>query len=77
MTMSASSSGVEVVGPGGGGWVGSAPAVPIANAESPITAPATADNSRRIATPFIFPLVHSLIPREASTGPHPPHAQHD
>jgi len=73
--MSAKSSDVEVVGPGAGGWVGSAPAVPIANADSPITEPATADNTHRIATPF--PLLHSLIPREASTGPQPPHAQRD
>jgi hypothetical protein len=55
ITMSANSSDVEVVGPGAGGWVGSALAVPIASAESPTTAPATADNSRRIATPFVFP----------------------
>jgi hypothetical protein len=54
-TMSPSSSDEEdVVGPGAGGWVGSAPAVPIANAENPITAPATADNSLRIATPVIL-----------------------
>jgi hypothetical protein len=54
-TMSANSSDVEVVvGPGAGGWFGSAAAVPIANAESPITAPATADNSNRMATPFVF-----------------------
>jgi hypothetical protein len=52
--MSAKSSDVDVVaGPGAGGWVGSALAVPIANAESPITAPAAADTSHRIAAPFI------------------------
>jgi hypothetical protein len=60
---------------GAGGCVGSALAVPIANAESPMSAPATAEKSHRIATPFR--LLHSLIPREASTGPHPPHGQHD
>jgi hypothetical protein len=49
ITMSASSSELEVVGPGAGGWVGSAPAVPIANAESPITAPTNAGNNLRIA----------------------------
>jgi hypothetical protein len=54
ITMSASSSELDVVGPGAGGWVGSAPAVPIANAESPITAPTTAGNSLRIATPVIL-----------------------
>jgi hypothetical protein len=55
MTISAKSSEVDVVaGPGAGGWVGSALAVPIANAESPITAPAAADNSHRIATPSFF-----------------------
>lgn len=47
--MSASSSDVDV-GPGAGGWVGSALAVPIANAESPIAAPATAAHSHRIAS---------------------------
>jgi hypothetical protein len=55
ITMSANSSDVDVdvvAGPGPGGCVGSALAVPIANAESPITAPATDDNSHRIATPF-------------------------
>jgi hypothetical protein len=53
--MSAKSSDVDVVaGPGAGGWVGSALAVPIANTESPITAAAAADNSHRIATPFVF-----------------------
>ena len=53
-TMSANSSDVEVVvGPGAGGWFGSAAAVPIVNAESPISAPATADNSHRIATPIL------------------------
>jgi hypothetical protein len=58
-TMSANSSDVDVVaGPGTGGCVGSALAAPIANAENPITAPAT--NSHRIATPFS--LLHSLIP---------------
>jgi hypothetical protein len=77
ITMSASSSELDVVGPGAGGWVGSALAVPIANAESPITAPTNADNSLRIATPIAFSLLHSLIPREASTGPRLPHAQHD
>ena len=52
--MSAKSSDVDVVaGPGAGGWVGSALAVPIANAKSPITAPAAADTSHRTATPFI------------------------
>ena len=52
--MSAKSSDVDVVaGPGAGGWVGSALAVTIANAESPITAPAAADTSHRIATPSI------------------------
>jgi hypothetical protein len=54
ITMSAKSSDEDVVGPGTGGGVGSALAVPIANAESPITAPATADNTHRIATPFVF-----------------------
>jgi hypothetical protein len=54
ITMSAKSSDDDVVGPGAGGGVGSAPAVPIANAESPITAPAAADNSHRMATPFVF-----------------------
>jgi hypothetical protein len=54
ITMSASSSELDVVGPGAGGWVGSALAVPIANAESPITAPTNADNGRRIATPVIL-----------------------
>jgi hypothetical protein len=54
ITMSASSSELDVVGPGAGGWVGSALAVPIANAESPITAPTNADNSLRIATPVIL-----------------------
>jgi hypothetical protein len=54
MTMSASSSELDVVGTGAGGWVGSALAVPIANAESPITAHANADNSLRIATPIVF-----------------------
>jgi hypothetical protein len=54
ITMSANSSDVDVVaGPGAGGSVGSALAVPIANAESPIAAPAAADNSHRIATVFI------------------------
>jgi hypothetical protein len=54
ITMSAKSSDEDVVGPGAGGGVGSALAVPIANAESPITAPAAADNSHRMATPFVF-----------------------
>jgi hypothetical protein len=54
ITMSASSSELDVVGLGAGGGVGSALAVPIANAESPITAPATADNSHRIATSVIL-----------------------
>jgi hypothetical protein len=63
-TMSANSSDVDVVaGPGTGGCVGSALAVPIANAENPITAPATAANSHRIATPFS--LLHNLIPRRS------------
>jgi hypothetical protein len=52
ITMSANSSDEDVVGPGAGGCVGSAFAVPIAKAESPIAAPATADNSHRIGTPF-------------------------
>jgi hypothetical protein len=60
ITMSASSSEVEIVGLGAGGGVGSALAVPIEEADSPIAAPATADNSHRIGTPF--PLLHSLIP---------------
>jgi hypothetical protein len=59
ITMSAKSSDEDVVGPGAGGGVGSALAVPIANAASPITAPATADNNQRIATPFA--LVHNPI----------------
>jgi hypothetical protein len=75
-TMSARSSEEDVVGPGAGGEVGSALAVPIANAESPITAPATADNSHRMATPFAF-IAAQVDSREASTGPHPPHDQHD
>lgn len=54
ITMSANSSDVDVVaGPGAGACVGSAPAVPIANAESPIDAPVTAaklapDRARRL-----------------------------
>jgi hypothetical protein len=75
MTMSANSSDVDVVGPGAGVGVGSALAVPIANTESPIAAPAATDNNHRIEAPF--PLLRSLFPREASTGPHPPHDQHD
>jgi hypothetical protein len=87
ITMSANSSDVDVVaGPGAGGWVGSALAVPIANAESPTAAPAAADNSHRIAAAFIALL--ACVPvrffvgaqpysREASTGLHPPHAQPD
>lgn len=54
MTMSANSSDEDVVGPGAGNGVGSALAVPIANAAIPTTAPATADNSHRMATPFVF-----------------------
>jgi hypothetical protein len=54
ITMSAKSSDEDVAGPGAGNGVGSALAVPIANAESPISAPATADNSHRMATPFVF-----------------------
>ena len=54
ITMSANSSDEDVVGPGAGDGVGTALAVPIANAESPITALATADNSHRMATPFVF-----------------------
>jgi hypothetical protein len=73
--MSVNSSDEDVVGLGAGSGAGSALAVPIANAESPIAAPATVDNSHRIGTPF--PLLHSLIPSEASTGPHPPHRQPD
>jgi hypothetical protein len=64
ITMSARSSDEDVVGPGAGGEVGSALAVPIANAESPITAPATADNSHRMATPFAFhccSLIHAKL----------------
>ena len=57
--MSAKSSGEDVVGPGAGDGVGSALAVPIATAESPMTAPATAANNQRIATPFA--LVHNPI----------------
>jgi hypothetical protein len=75
ITMSASSSDEDVVGLGAGGGVGSALAVPIAKADSPIAAPATADNSHRIGTPF--PLLHSLFPGEASTRLHPPHPRHD
>jgi hypothetical protein len=55
ITMSARSSDDDVVGPGAGGGVGSALAVPIANAESPITAPATVADSHRIAAPFVSP----------------------
>jgi hypothetical protein len=50
-TMSANSSDVDVVvGPGAGGWFGSAAAVPIATVDNPMTT--TADNSSRIATPI-------------------------
>jgi hypothetical protein len=76
ITMSVNSSEEDVVGPGAGGGVGSALAVLITNAESPITTPATADNSHRMATPFVF-IGAQLNSREASTGPHPSHAQHD
>jgi hypothetical protein len=73
ITMSANSSEVDPApGVGAGSGVGSALAVPIANTDSPIIAPA---NTQRIATPFT--LLRSSIPREASTGPHPPHAQPD
>jgi hypothetical protein len=62
ITMSANSSDVDViVGPGEGGWVGWAPAAPIANAESPMTAPATADNSHRIATSVTSLLAYAII----------------
>jgi len=61
ITMSANSSDVDVVtGPGAGGWVGSALAVPIANAESPIAAPAIAANAHRIAS--VIPLLACAIP---------------
>jgi hypothetical protein len=56
--MSVNSSEEDVVGPGAGGGVGSALAVLVTNAESPITAPTTADNSPLRS----FSLVHSLIP---------------
>ena len=56
--MSANSSDDEVPGSGAGGCVGSALAVPIANAEIPTAAQATA-NIQRIATPFA--LLHSTI----------------
>jgi hypothetical protein len=59
ITMSANSSDDEVAGPGAGGCVGSALAVPIANAAIPTAAQATA-NIQRIATPFA--LLHSTIP---------------
>jgi hypothetical protein len=53
ITMSANSSDVDVVtGPGAGGWVGSALAVSIANAASPIAAPAAAANTHRIVRLF-------------------------
>jgi hypothetical protein len=75
ITMSANSSEVDVVaGPGAGCGDGSAFATPIIKADSATAAPATT-NDHRIATPLA--LVHSPIPREVSTGPHPPHAQHD
>jgi hypothetical protein len=54
ITMSVTSSDDDVVGPGAGGEVGSALAVPIANAESPITAPAAADNSHRMGSVIPF-----------------------
>jgi hypothetical protein len=73
--MSASSSDDDVVGPGAGGCAGSALAVPIAKADSPIDAPAKANHIHRIGTPFLLPF--RLIPGEASTRPHPPHAQRD
>jgi hypothetical protein len=53
ITMSAKSSDEDVVGPGVGGWAGSALAVAIPSADSPITANATADNDHRIETPFV------------------------
>jgi hypothetical protein len=59
ITMSAKSSDEDVVGPGAGGWVGSALAVPIPSAESPIAAPATADNSQRIGS--IIPLLTGAV----------------
>ena len=61
ITMSAKSSDVDVVaGPGAGGCVGSALAVPVANAESPIAAPAAANHSHRIAAVFIRALIPLL-----------------
>jgi hypothetical protein len=57
ITMSAKSSDEDVVGPGAGGGVGSALAVPIANAESPITA--IAANTQRIGS--VIPLLTRAV----------------
>jgi hypothetical protein len=67
ITMSANSSDVDVAGPGAGGCVGSALAVLIAVTESPITAPATAANIHRIASPDLadtksIPLLARAVP---------------